>query len=45
MLRQKQQELIKKLRQAETLEEEDKIKNEIDLVEEKMFADHNERCG
>lgn len=37
MLREKQQELIKKLRQAKTLQEEDKIKEEIDLLEEKMI--------
>ncbi|KKR09563.1 MAG: hypothetical protein UT43_C0017G0014 [Parcubacteria group bacterium GW2011_GWC1_39_29] len=37
MLREKQQELIKKLRKAKTPAEEDKIKKEIDLLEEEIF--------
>ena len=37
MLREKQQELIKKLRQAKTPKEEDKIKEEIDLLEEEIY--------
>ena len=37
MLREKQQELIKKLRRAKTPVEEDKIKEEIDLLEEEIF--------
>ena len=37
MLREKQQELIKKLRQAKTIAEEDEIKLEIDKIEEEFY--------